>query len=127
MPHHDVPPQSLGAFCQSPGKDYDGMACEFNHSTCGGTAQDCHGRGPGFRISDFESNRIIGEAQFQGAQTIMKGSLSPVSGAVRAVHVYMNMYVLPERECSPRAEYNLNVFLTLLGQTTRSRLRTEHL
>ncbi|ESK90041.1 neutral ceramidase precursor [Moniliophthora roreri MCA 2997] len=87
----DTSPNTLGAFCESPGKPYDGMPCTFNQSTCGGTAQDCHGRGPGFRISDFESNRLIGQAQFQGAQTIMNGNLSPVSGAVRSVHVYMNM------------------------------------
>lgn len=51
---------------------------------------DCD-RGPGFRISDFESNRIIGDAQFRGAQRIMNGPLSPVSGAVRSVHVYVEM------------------------------------
>lgn len=81
----------LGAFCESPGKDYDGLACDFNHSTCGGTVEDCHGRGPGFRISDFESNRLIGLAQFNGAKTIMEGSLAPVSGTVRSVHVNLNM------------------------------------
>ncbi|KAL0572394.1 hypothetical protein V5O48_009572 [Marasmius crinis-equi] len=41
---------------------------------------------------DFESNRIIGEAQFKGAQTIMNGNLSPVSGSVRSVHVYLNIF-----------------------------------
>ncbi|KAK0488189.1 Neutral/alkaline nonlysosomal ceramidase [Armillaria luteobubalina] len=87
----DTSPNTLGAFCESPGKDYDGLPCDFDHSTCGGTVQDCHGRGPGFRVSDFESNRIIGEKQFEGARTIMEGSLVPVSGAVRSVHVYMNM------------------------------------
>ncbi|KAK0468856.1 Neutral/alkaline nonlysosomal ceramidase [Armillaria novae-zelandiae] len=87
----DTSPNTLGAFCESPGKDYDGLSCDFDHSTCGGTVQDCHGRGPGFRVSDFESNRIIGEKQFEGAHTIMEGSLAPVSGAVRSVHVYMNM------------------------------------
>ncbi|KAF9041756.1 Neutral/alkaline nonlysosomal ceramidase [Hymenopellis radicata] len=87
----DTSPNTLGAFCESPGEDYDGMACEFNHSTCGGTAQDCHGRGPGFRISDFESNRIIGEKQYLGARSVMEGTRSPVLGAVRSVHVYMQM------------------------------------
>ncbi|KAK0221200.1 Neutral/alkaline nonlysosomal ceramidase [Armillaria nabsnona] len=95
----DTSPNTLGAFCESPGKDYDGLACDFDHSTCGGTVQDCHGRGPGFRVSDFESNRIIGEKQFEGARTIMEGPLAPVSGAVRTVHVYMNManhtFILP--------------------------------
>ena len=100
---------SLGAFCESPGEEWDGQACDSVHSTCGGTVQDCHGRyawgyfrgvwwlisfsGPGFRISDFESNQIIAGLQFQGAQKIMNGQLSPVSGAVKSVHAYMNMFV----------------------------------
>jgi hypothetical protein len=51
-------------------------------------------RGPGFRISDFESNRIIGEAQFQGAQNVMNnGFLNPVQGRVKSVHAYVTMYV----------------------------------
>ncbi|GLB38061.1 putative neutral/alkaline non-lysosomal ceramidase, C-terminal [Lyophyllum shimeji] len=87
----DTSPNTLGAFCESPGKDWDGLPCESNHSTCGGTVQDCHGRGPGFRISDFESNRIIGDKQFRAAQAVMNGPRTPVSGAVRSVHMYMNM------------------------------------
>ncbi|KAF8911673.1 Neutral/alkaline nonlysosomal ceramidase [Gymnopilus junonius] len=87
----DTSPNTLGAFCESPGQPFDGQACEADHSTCGGTVEDCHGRGPGFRISDFESNRIIGEAQFTGAQTIMNGPLSDVHGTVKTVHTYMTM------------------------------------
>lgn len=108
----------LGAFCESPGQSYNGQSCEADHSTCGGTVQDCHGRfvdytrvlsrfnsftslhsGPGFRISDFESNRIIGEKQFEGAQKIMNGALSTVHGTVKSVHTYVSManhsFVLP--------------------------------
>jgi neutral ceramidase len=81
----------LGAFCESPGQVYDGQPCESNHSTCGGKTEDCHGRGPGFQISDFESNRIIGEKQFEGAQQIMGSPLSPVQGGVKSVHVYLDM------------------------------------
>lgn len=55
---------------------------------------NCNLSGPGFRISDFESNRIIGTAQFQGAQTIMNGPLSSVSGTVKSVHINMNMFVV---------------------------------
>ncbi|KAF9525003.1 Neutral/alkaline nonlysosomal ceramidase [Crepidotus variabilis] len=95
----DTSPNTLGAFCESPGKPYDGQACETDHSTCGGTVQDCHGRGPGFRISDFESNRIVGEKQFQGAQKIMSGSLTAVHGTVNSVHTYITManhsFILP--------------------------------
>lgn len=87
----DTSPNTLGAFCESPGKAWDGMPCDFNSSTCGGAAQDCHGRGPGFRISDFESNRIIGQYQFEGAQKIMGSSLASVSGPVKGIHVYLNM------------------------------------
>ena len=50
--------------------------------------------GPGFHISDFESNRIIGEAQYLGAQKVMNGALSPVNGAVKSVHTYLTMHVL---------------------------------
>ncbi|KAK2463027.1 hypothetical protein APHAL10511_004682 [Amanita phalloides] len=87
----DTSPNTLGAFCESPGKPYDGQSCETDHSTCGGRTEDCHGRGPGFRISDFESNRIIGELQYEGARTIMDGARTPVSGSVRSVHVYLDM------------------------------------
>ncbi|KAH7916139.1 Neutral/alkaline nonlysosomal ceramidase [Hygrophoropsis aurantiaca] len=87
----DTSPNTLGAFCESPGKPYDGQPCDFKHSTCGNKTQDCHGRGPGFRISDFESNRLIGLAQFSGAQKVMEGSMSPVNGGVRSVHTYLNM------------------------------------
>ncbi|KAG9105678.1 hypothetical protein FRC07_009126 [Ceratobasidium sp. 392] len=49
-------------------------------------------RGPGFRVSDFESNRIIGENQFKGAKTLMDGnSLQPIQGAVRSLHTYVDM------------------------------------
>ena len=38
---------SLGAYCESPGKSYDGQHCEYEHATCGGYVQDCHGRSVG--------------------------------------------------------------------------------
>jgi neutral ceramidase len=88
----DTSPNTLGAFCESPGESYDGMACDFNHSTCGGTVQDCHGRGPGFRISDFASDEIIAQLQMEGAQTVMAATnRSSVTGSVRSVHVYLDM------------------------------------
>jgi neutral ceramidase len=87
----DTSPNTEGAFCESPGKPYDGQPCDFEHATCGDTVADCHGRGPGFRISDFESNRIIGDLQFQGAKSLMSKSLAPVTGGVKAVHTFLNM------------------------------------
>ncbi|KAF8526003.1 Neutral/alkaline nonlysosomal ceramidase [Hysterangium stoloniferum] len=87
----DTSPNTLGAFCESPGQPWNGLLCTFNTSTCGGAAQDCHGRGPGFRISDFESNFLIGKAQADGAQAVMNKKRVPVSGSVRSVHQYINM------------------------------------
>ncbi|OCH91072.1 Neutral/alkaline nonlysosomal ceramidase [Obba rivulosa] len=87
----DTSPNTLGAFCESPGQPWDGQACDFDHSTCGNMTEDCHGRGPGFRISDFASNMIIAQYQVDGAQTLMSQTLAPVSGPVKWVHTYMNM------------------------------------
>ncbi|ETW74738.1 hypothetical protein HETIRDRAFT_391411 [Heterobasidion irregulare TC 32-1] len=110
----DTSPNTLGAFCESPGKSYDGMPCDFNSSTCGGTVEDCHGRGPGFRTSDFESNRIIAQLQVDGAKTLMNSQLAPVSGTVRSVHTYLNMtwhsFTLPNgttvQTCPPAMGYS---------------------
>lgn len=87
----DTSPNTLGTFCESPGQPSDGQPCELEHSTCGGKSEQCHGRGPGFRISDFESNKIIGQKQFEGAHSIMNGPLDPVSGSVRSVRVHLDM------------------------------------
>ncbi|KAF8120532.1 Neutral/alkaline nonlysosomal ceramidase [Boletus edulis] len=107
----DTSPNTIGAFCESPGQPYDGQLCEYEHATCGGYVEDCHGRGPGFRISDFVSNFLIGNAQFEAARQVMESSapnviltspdttietsnttsLTGVKGSVRNVHVYMNM------------------------------------
>ncbi|EJD08259.1 Neutral/alkaline nonlysosomal ceramidase [Fomitiporia mediterranea MF3/22] len=88
----DTSPNTDGAFCESPGEPWDGQPCEFEHSTCGNKTEDCHGRGPGFRISDFESNRIIGDLQFQAAQTLMNAqNRTQISGPVKSVHTYLNM------------------------------------
>ncbi|TEB38006.1 Neutral/alkaline nonlysosomal ceramidase [Coprinellus micaceus] len=86
----DTSPNTLGPICQSPGKAWDGQPCDANQSTCGGTVQDCRGRGPGFRISDYESNRIIGELQFRGAQTVMSGPLSALRLAQRNCGLHLS-------------------------------------
>ncbi|KEP49551.1 neutral/alkaline nonlysosomal ceramidase [Rhizoctonia solani 123E] len=87
----DTSPNTLGAYCESPGQPWDGQPCEYQKSTCGNKTQDCHGRGPGFRVSDFESNLIIGTNQFNGAKTLMGSTLASISGAVRSLHSYVNM------------------------------------
>ncbi|EIM80776.1 Neutral/alkaline nonlysosomal ceramidase [Stereum hirsutum FP-91666 SS1] len=112
----DTSPNTLGAYCESPGESYDGMLCEFNTSTCGGATEDCHGRGPAFEISDFASNMIIAQLQVDGAQAIMNGTAStaPIEGNVRAVHTYLNMtwhtFTLPNgttvQTCPPAMGYS---------------------
>ncbi|GJE97341.1 neutral/alkaline nonlysosomal ceramidase [Phanerochaete sordida] len=87
----DTSPNTEGAFCESPGKEWDGLPCEIDHSTCGNRTQDCHARGPGFRISDFESNRIIAQRQVDGARALMGVDLPKVAGPVKYVHTYLNM------------------------------------
>jgi len=47
--------------------------------------------GPGFRISDFESNRIIAGHQFQGAKKLMAQSLASISGPIKGVHTFVDM------------------------------------
>ena len=49
--------------------------------------------GPGFTISDFESNTIIAQRQVDGAHTLMTQTLPQISGAVNYVHTYVNMCV----------------------------------
>ncbi|KAF7348448.1 Neutral ceramidase [Mycena venus] len=93
MPGNQTFVAGLGAFCESPGQPYDGMPCQANTSTCGGTVTDCHGRGPGFTLDSFgfHSNEMIAQIQVNAAKTILGKSLSTVSGTVRSVHVYLDM------------------------------------
>ena len=73
-----------------------------------------HHSGPGFLISDFESDRIIAQHQVDGAQTLMSQTLPAVSGAVNYVHTYMNMtyrqFQLPNgttvQTCPPAMGYS---------------------
>ncbi|QRV84242.1 hypothetical protein RhiJN_12258 [Ceratobasidium sp. AG-Ba] len=110
----DTSPNTFGAYCESPGQPWDGQPCEYQKSTCGNKTQDCHGRGPGFRVSDFESNLIIGTNQFNGAKKLMSSTLPSVSGAVRSLHSYVNMsnysFALPNgttvNTCPPAMGYS---------------------
>jgi hypothetical protein len=88
-----TPTPSLGAFCESPGQPYDGQPCQANSSTCGGTVEDCHGRGPGFTLDayGFHSNAMIAQIQVDAAKKLMGSSLAPVAGSVRSVHIYLDM------------------------------------
>lgn len=62
------------------------------YTFCDGPLADTPDRGPGFRISDYESNRIIGQLQADAANNVLGQKLTPVEGPVRFVHQYVNMY-----------------------------------
>ncbi|KAL8283578.1 hypothetical protein RQP46_005681 [Phenoliferia psychrophenolica] len=53
--------------------------------------------GPGFRVSDFESNRIIGTNQHNAAIALMSSSLTAISGPIKSTHQYTTManYTFP--------------------------------
>ncbi|KAJ7039381.1 Neutral/alkaline nonlysosomal ceramidase [Mycena alexandri] len=97
----DTSPNTLGAFCESPGEPYDGQPCQANSSTCGGTVEQCHGRGPGFTLDalGFHSNAMIAQVQVDAAKSLMGAKLAPITGSVRSVHIYLDManhtFVLP--------------------------------
>lgn len=45
----DTTPNVLGAYCD----DGSGTMCTLENSTCSGTSQACHGRGPAFQKLDL--------------------------------------------------------------------------
>ncbi|KAJ7193999.1 Neutral/alkaline nonlysosomal ceramidase, partial [Mycena pura] len=92
----DTSPNTLGAFCESPGQPYDGLPCVANSSTCGGAAQQCHGRGPAFSSDayGFASNVVIGQRQADAARAVLHGgetATARVQGGVRSAHAYVDM------------------------------------
>lgn len=85
----DTTPNVLGAFC-----DGTGLPCRYNDSTCGGTTEGCHGRGPYFQIPDNGTSSCLemGTRQFNAALSIYQStSLTPISGStVAGFHTYQN-------------------------------------
>ncbi|KAH7317703.1 neutral/alkaline nonlysosomal ceramidase-like protein [Rhexocercosporidium sp. MPI-PUGE-AT-0058] len=75
----DTTPNVLGAWCD----DGTGTQCTFEKSTCGGTSQACHGRGPAFDKLDLgiSSCYEIGRRVFAGAKSLYD-SLDSVGTAV---------------------------------------------
>ncbi|KAF2762519.1 neutral ceramidase precursor [Pseudovirgaria hyperparasitica] len=86
----DTTPNVNGAWCE----DGSNQECTYENSTCGGTSQACHGRGPFFGLNDAGAKSCfeIGTRQFTGAKGIYGGSLTPVSGTgIRSFHTYNDM------------------------------------
>lgn len=64
----DTSPNVLGAWCD----DGSGEQCTFEQSTCGGTTENCHGRGPEFQKLDLgvSSCYEIGRRVYAAAQAL---------------------------------------------------------
>ncbi|KAI1260210.1 Neutral/alkaline nonlysosomal ceramidase [Xylariaceae sp. FL1019] len=89
----DTTPNTLGAWCD----DGSGEMCTYENSTCNGTSQACHGRGPQFAKLDLgvSSCLEIGTNQYNGARSVydsLDSSATPVVGSsVKAFHFFQNM------------------------------------
>lgn len=95
----DTSPNINGAWCE----DGSNQQCTYENSTCGGTSENCHGRGPYFGLNDGGTKSCfeIGKRQFAGAQSAyasLSSSSTAISGPVKHFHVYHNManYTFPK-------------------------------
>jgi neutral ceramidase len=90
----DTSPNVLGAWCE----DGTGQMCSFENSTCSdGKSQQCHGRGPFFRLKDsgalscFEIGRRQADPAFQLYKDLEEEPI-PVGGSwVKSFHTFHNM------------------------------------
>lgn len=90
----DTSPNIHGAWCE----DGSGKECRYSDSTCGGTNEACHGRGPFFREKDNGAKSCfeIGKRQYQAAKKLygqMSDDPTSIIGSsdVRSFHVYHDM------------------------------------
>ncbi|KAI9311080.1 Neutral/alkaline nonlysosomal ceramidase [Dichotomocladium elegans] len=73
----DVSPNTMGAFCTGTEIPCDGSL----GTKCPGSAK-CLARGPGWKISDYESNRIIGQRQADKALQLFSEAYDVLDGPV---------------------------------------------
>lgn len=90
----DTSPNVMGAWCE----DGSGKQCSFKNSTCSnGKSQDCHARGPFFRVKDNGASSCyeIGKRQFEPARKLfdlVDADGTPVTGStVKAFHTFQDM------------------------------------
>ncbi|EPE24469.1 hypothetical protein GLAREA_08321 [Glarea lozoyensis ATCC 20868] len=89
----DTTPNVLGAWCD----DGSGKQCTLDKSTCNGTSQACHGRGPAFQKVDLgvSSCYEIGTRVYKAAKTLydkFDSVATPVQDAsVKAYHTFNDM------------------------------------
>ena len=89
----DTSPNTLGAWCE----DGTNVQCTFDFSLCSGVAENCHGRGPNFTITDrgATSAYTIGTKQYDAARSLYdnwQSQTTPINGGVvKAFHTFQNM------------------------------------
>eukprot|EP00899_Mesostigma_viride_P019015 jgi/Mesvir1/27114/Mv20792-RA.1 len=82
----DVSPNTGGTFCGN-----TSVRCEEEHSTCGGKAEACHGRGPGWP-DHFASNYIVAERQANATLALLAAdNRTTIRGSVDFRHIYVDM------------------------------------
>ncbi|GMG02885.1 unnamed protein product [Aspergillus oryzae var. brunneus] len=90
----DTSPNVLGAWCE----DGSGQKCRYEDSTCGGTMENCRGRGPFFREKDNGAKSCfeIGKLQYEAARklyTQLDSNPTRIlkSSDVNAFHIYQDL------------------------------------
>lgn len=90
----DTSPNVLGAWCE----DDSGSTCSLENSTCAdGRSQNCHARGPFFRIQDSGASSCyeIGKRQFEPARalfdTLNETGVPIVGSAVKSFHTFQDL------------------------------------
>ncbi|KAL4963557.1 neutral/alkaline ceramidase [Aspergillus stella-maris] len=90
----DTSPNILGAWCE----DGSGEECLYADSTCGGKADQCHGRGPYFRENDQGAKSCfeIGKRQYSAAKELYSQMSTDAvairrSSEIRSFHLFENL------------------------------------
>jgi neutral ceramidase len=90
----DTSPNVEGAWCE----DGSGDECSFKNSTCrNGKSQDCHARGPFFRLKDngAASCYEIGRRQFESAKglydSLIENGTAVVGASVKSFHSFQDL------------------------------------
>ncbi|KAF7729413.1 hypothetical protein EC973_004392 [Apophysomyces ossiformis] len=74
----DVSPNTLGAFCTG-----TNIPCDGSRDTRCPSGSTCSGRGPAWQVSDYESNRIIGQNQADKAlELFLQQPLTVLNGPI---------------------------------------------
>lgn len=116
----DTTPNVEGAYCENAG--YEGQMCTLENSTCGGSSEGCHGRGPFWQLDPVDTGAAscyeIGRLQYAAAKDLydnMDTVGTPITDqVVRSFHSFQQMtnytFALPNgtevRTCAAALGYS---------------------